>query len=113
MKRERAPATQRRRMAYLLPPRVALNATPRHSVVTSRYPPLRVEPEPPDEPPRDPASEQRLLGALLIDNAAYHKVTGLLRAEHFAWTVHGRIYAAIGINAVRPNSDRGRFIATA
>ena len=75
--------------------------------------PLRVEPEPPDEPPRDPASEKRLLGALLIDNAAYHKVTGLLRAEHFAWTVHGRIYAAIGINALRPNSDRGRFIAAA
>jgi replicative DNA helicase len=37
-----------------------------------------------------------LLGALLIENAAFVQVSGFLRAEHFDNAVHGRIYAAIG-----------------
>ena len=63
--------------------------------------PLRGDPDPistsPDEPPRDTGSEQALLGALLIANAAYPRVAGVLRTTHFALPVHQRIYAAMGI----------------
>ena len=41
-------------------------------------------------------AEQALLGAILINNAAYHRVADFLTAEHFANAVHGRIYVAIG-----------------
>jgi replicative DNA helicase len=46
--------------------------------------------------PANDAAEQALLGALFIDNRAYHRVEGLLRAEHFSRPVHGRIYTTIG-----------------
>src|SRR6516225_10965587 len=41
-------------------------------------------------------AEQRLLGALLISNSAYARVSEFLYAEHFGYAVHGRIFAAIG-----------------
>src|SRR5947209_3122971 len=47
-------------------------------------------------PPANTEAEQALLGAMLINNAAYHRVHEFLAAEHFANAVHGRIYAAIG-----------------
>src|SRR5436309_3208629 len=47
-------------------------------------------------PPANTEAEQALLGAMLINNAAYHRVTEFLAPEHFANAVHGRIYAAIG-----------------
>jgi len=52
---------------------------------------------PPAEPgtPQNLAAEQALLGAILLSNGQYHRVADFLRAEHFAETVHGRIYAAI------------------
>jgi replicative DNA helicase len=47
-------------------------------------------------PPHNSEAEQALLGALLFNNAAYHRVSEFLLPEHFAEGVHGRIYAAIG-----------------
>jgi len=66
---------------------------------TSRVTPLR-DPTAVDAdvllPPANTEAEQALLGAMLINNAAYHRVTEFLLPEHFANAVHGRIYAAIG-----------------
>jgi replicative DNA helicase len=47
-------------------------------------------------PPHNLEAEQALLGALLVNNQAFEKVSEFLLAEHFAEAVHGRIYAAIG-----------------
>src|ERR1700691_3098020 len=46
-------------------------------------------------PPSNVEAEQALLGAILVNNAAYHRVAEFLRQEHFAEAVHGRIFAAI------------------
>jgi replicative DNA helicase len=46
-------------------------------------------------PPHNIEAEQALLGAILVNNAAYHRVSEFLLAEHFAEAVHGRIFAAI------------------
>src|SRR5260370_274343 len=64
---------------------------------TSRVTPLR-EPglEHVPQPPANTEAEQALLGAILINNAAYGRVGEFLQPEHFANAVHGRIYAAIG-----------------
>lgn len=40
-------------------------------------------------------AEQSLLGALLLNNATYEKVSDFLKAEHFADETHGQIFAAI------------------
>lgn len=47
-------------------------------------------------PPHNYEAEKALLGAILINNRAYEKVSEYLRAEHFAEPVHGRIYTACG-----------------
>ncbi len=41
-------------------------------------------------------AEQGLLGALLVQPAAYRRVAGFLRCEHFGNAVHARVYNAIG-----------------
>jgi RecA-family ATPase len=41
-------------------------------------------------------AEQRLLGACLIDNGRFGRVTALVREEHFGNALHGRIFSAIG-----------------
>ena len=46
-------------------------------------------------PPSNIAAEQALLGALLANNKAYDRVSDVLRPEHFADPIHGRIYQAI------------------
>ncbi len=46
-------------------------------------------------PPANIEAEQALLGAILVNNTAYHRVAEFLRPEHFAEGVHGRIFAAI------------------
>ena len=46
--------------------------------------------------PHNIEAEQGLLGSLLRNNRAYEKVAEFLRADHFANTVHGRIYEALG-----------------
>jgi len=45
--------------------------------------------------PHNADAEQGLLGALLIDNRAYEKVSDFLKAEHFYAPAHGRIYAIV------------------
>jgi replicative DNA helicase len=47
-------------------------------------------------PPYNTDAEQALLGAMLINNAAYFRVSEFLQAGHFGNAVHGRIFAAIG-----------------
>src|ERR1700740_2700305 len=47
-------------------------------------------------PPYNTEAEQALLGAILISNTAYFRVSEFLQAEHFGNAVHGRIFAAIG-----------------
>ena len=52
--------------------------------------------EPPGEGwrqiPHNFEAEQALLGAILINNEAYHRVSEFLRKEHFFDPVHGRIF---------------------
>jgi replicative DNA helicase len=65
--------------------------------VTSRVISLRgSDPEHIRTPPYNPEAEMRLLGALLISNAAYARVSDFLQPEHFGNGLHGRIFAAIG-----------------
>jgi hypothetical protein len=45
--------------------------------------------------PHNIDAEQALLGAILVNNEAYHRVADYLRPEHFYEPVHGRIFAAI------------------
>jgi len=45
--------------------------------------------------PHNADAEQGLLGALLIDNRAYEKVSDFLKAEHFYAPAHGRIFAVV------------------
>ncbi len=67
------------------------------TTMTTRVTPLReAEPEPIRTAPYNTEAEQALLGALLISNAAYPRVSEFLAPEHFGNAVHGRIYAAIG-----------------
>ncbi len=40
-------------------------------------------------------AEQALLGAILVNNEAYHRVAEYLRPEHFFEPVHARLYTAI------------------
>ncbi|MGH7031124.1 MAG: DnaB-like helicase C-terminal domain-containing protein, partial [Stellaceae bacterium] len=47
-------------------------------------------------PPFNTEAEQALLGAMLINNAAYPRVSEFLLAEHFGNAVHARIFASIG-----------------
>src|SRR5690348_12836328 len=46
-------------------------------------------------PPHNIEAEQALLGAILVNNAAYHRVAEFLLPDHFAQGVHGRIFGAI------------------
>jgi replicative DNA helicase len=47
-------------------------------------------------PPHNFEAEQALLGAVLLNNRAYEKVSEFLRPEHFADSTHGRIFGACG-----------------
>ncbi len=47
-------------------------------------------------PPFNTEAEQKLLGALLISNGAYSRVSEFLQPEQFGNAVHARIFAAIG-----------------
>ena len=58
-------------------------------------------PESPDSadyrtPPRNFEAEQGLLGAILINNRAFERVSEFLRPDHFADPLHGRIFEACG-----------------
>ena len=60
-------------------------------------PPLKLVESPGDglQLPQNLEAEQALLGALMIDNRLVEDVMVRLRAEHFAESLHGRIYDAI------------------
>ncbi len=45
--------------------------------------------------PHNADAEQGLLGALLVDNRAFERVSDFLKAEHFYAPAHGRIFTAI------------------
>jgi replicative DNA helicase len=63
----------------------------------SRVTPLReIDLERAPQPPSNAEAEQALLGAILVNNAAYGRVAEFLAPEHFGNGVHGRIFAAIG-----------------
>ncbi|MBM3645343.1 MAG: replicative DNA helicase [Alphaproteobacteria bacterium] len=47
------------------------------------------------EPPHNFEAEQALLGAILINNAAYQRVAEFLKSEHFADPLHGKIFDAL------------------
>jgi replicative DNA helicase len=47
------------------------------------------------EPPHNFEAEQALLGAVLLNNLAYNRVSDFLRPEHFADPLHGKIWDAI------------------
>ena len=46
------------------------------------------------EPPHNFEAEQALLGAILVNNLAYNRVSDFLKPEHFADPLHGRIFEA-------------------
>ena len=48
------------------------------------------------EPPHNIEADQGLLGAVLVNNRAYERVSEYLAPDHFADPVHGRIFAACG-----------------
>jgi len=47
------------------------------------------------QPPHNLEAEQALLGAMLVNNLAYNRVSDFLRPEHFADPLHGRIFDAM------------------
>ena len=47
-------------------------------------------------PPANIEAEQALLGAILINNDAYDRVSDFLRSEHFVEEIHRRIYDIAG-----------------
>ena len=54
--------------------------------------------DPPEiiEPPHNYDAEQALLGAILVNNAAYGRVGGWLKPEHFADPGHAEVFQACG-----------------
>jgi replicative DNA helicase len=51
----------------------------------------------PRELPHNFEVEQALLGAILMSNSAYHRVSEFLRPEHFADPLLGRLYGALAV----------------
>src|SRR4030095_12480432 len=49
------------------------------------------------EPPHNFEAEQALLGAILINNAAYQRVAEFLRPEHFADPLHGKLFDSLSL----------------
>ena len=47
------------------------------------------------EPPHNFEAEQALLGAILVNNAAYQRVAEFLRPEHFADPLHGKVFDSL------------------
>jgi replicative DNA helicase len=67
------------------------------SSITSRVTPLR-DPEPAllRIPPYNTEAEQALLGAILVNNDAWDRVSDFLKTEHFVEEIHRRIYEIAG-----------------
>jgi replicative DNA helicase len=50
----------------------------------------------PRPPPQNLEAEQALLGAILINNDAFDRVSDFLKSEHFSYELHRRIYEIAG-----------------
>ena len=57
--------------------------------------PRVVELVPAREPPHNFEAEQALLGSILVNNAAYHRVAEFLKGAHFADPLHGKLFDAL------------------
>ena len=65
-------------------------------------------------------AEQSLLGSILLDNSAYHKVSGFLKPEHFSEQAHQIVYEIIGkmvlqgdlvtVQNIKPHLPSGQMI---
>ena len=81
------------------PPNHGLVSDPDDHTGAGNVAPLRpgiVAARPARVPPHNLEAEQGLLGAILVNNAAYERVSEFLEAEHFGDAVHGSIYGACG-----------------
>ena len=58
-------------------------------------------------PPHNIEAEQALLGAILVNNEAFYRVSDFLEPKHFFEPVHRRIYELAG-GLVRANSSPHR-----
>ena len=47
------------------------------------------------EPPHNFEAEQALLGAILVNNAAYQRVAEFLKPDHFADPLHGKLFDSV------------------
>src|SRR4029077_17888316 len=47
------------------------------------------------EPPHNFEAEQALLGAILVNKPAYHRVAEFLKGEHFADPLHGKLFDSL------------------
>ena len=50
--------------------------------------------QPSTEPPHNIEAEQQLLGAIMLNNETFHRVSDIIGEEHFFDPVHGRIWQA-------------------
>jgi replicative DNA helicase len=60
------------------------------------FPQRQAEPRPYRTPPHNLEAEQALLGAILINNDAFDRVSDFLRSEHFVEEIHRRIFEIAG-----------------
>ena len=64
--------------------------------------------------PHNIEAEQQILGALLLDNSTYNRISDVLKEEHFFDPVHARVYDACarrirGSHMVDPIILKGEF----
>jgi len=71
-----------------------MESTTSSRITPLRDPDLAIEPGRVPQPPANTEAEQALLGAILVNNVAYARVSEFLLPEHFGNAVHGRIFAA-------------------
>jgi len=62
----------------------------------------------PREMPHNFEAEQALLGAILVNNSAYHRVAEFLRPEHFADPMHGKLFESAA-NVIRRGQSVSAF----
>jgi len=62
----------------------------------------------PRELPHNFESEQALLGAILMNNSAYHRVSEFLRPEHFADPMHGKLFESAA-NVIKRGQSVSHF----
>jgi len=66
-----------------------------HERLIQRHAPARRRRHPPARAAAQFRAEQALLGAILINNAAYQRVAEFLRPEHFADPLHGKLFDSL------------------